>query len=149
MATSSGTLSEEPEFWISDNKPMDLSYRGAKLSMTVKRSSDPAPRDYARIWLYHWVAELARFAPAAHQQLVGTVIQHWNGSRSVDFNGLQLWAEGQFRIRVDIMRYNGGTGQDIIIQTLFSEDIHREIPCVDTVTYHFYDEEDNEVPKNK
>ncbi|KAI0837142.1 hypothetical protein F5Y06DRAFT_297928 [Hypoxylon sp. FL0890] len=138
--------SQEPEFWISDDKPMQLG-EVQEFSITVKRTSDPAPKDYTRIWLYEWVAGLDKFAPTHPQKLWGTVMQPWNGGRSVKFDDLALLSDGLFRVRVDIMQYNGGAGKDIIVQTLFSENIHMKFPELDV--YVPEDEDSNEVSKGK
>ncbi|KAI1413206.1 hypothetical protein F5Y13DRAFT_189569 [Hypoxylon sp. FL1857] len=145
-ATSSRMLTQGPEFWISDDKTMHVG-ETQEFSIKVKRSSDPAPRDYARIWLYQRVVGLTKFAPAPPMKLYGTVIQHWNSSRSVKFHDLALLDDGVFRVRVDIMQYNGGADRDIVVQTLFSQDIHLELPQFDT--YIPEGEEDDEPSRAK
>ncbi|KAI0150003.1 hypothetical protein F4776DRAFT_672130 [Hypoxylon sp. NC0597] len=114
---------QEPEFWISDDKPMQLTDK-QKFSFRVQRSTtDPWARDYVRLRAYIWSREMRKFMLTSDSRLHGKRIQKWKDSRSINFEPLMMPYDGIYRIRVDIVRRDW-VGVETTLQTLFSKNIH-------------------------
>ncbi|KAI5864880.1 hypothetical protein GGS23DRAFT_562242 [Durotheca rogersii] len=126
-------------FWIEDDQPLSLK-AGEQFSILVRRSSDPAPGEYARISLYYREEAVAAAAadgttpaptPPAHnfhqanpnQLLAPQTAQDWFGNRRVTFCPLEIVGSGVYTVRVDVMKSRGGPSRDKEVDRLYSQEI--------------------------
>ncbi|OTA68832.1 hypothetical protein K449DRAFT_429722 [Hypoxylon sp. EC38] len=143
-ATSSRMARQEPEFWISDDQPMQITDT-QEFSIELKRTSEPGSRDYVRIWVYDWASGSGEFMPHL-TAFWGPNIRYWNHSRSIHLRKLKLLYDGIYRIQFEIKRHRW-IGDDTVVQTLFTQNIHvKSLPAYSDI---YPDKVENGTAKGK